>query len=103
MLDLKDVWLRCGVSERITTMDEPDSEEKKLVLSLAENLTQVQMTNSDTVKVVTDLYNIYADYVIVEKKFGITEKMANMLNNGTLYRERKVDPYPQKRKIVKVD
>ncbi len=58
-------------------MDEPDSEEKKLALSLAENLTQVQMTNSDTVKAVTDLYNIYADYVIVEKKFGITEKMVN--------------------------
>ena len=41
---------------------EPDSDEKKLALSVAENITHVHMSNTDSVKAVTDLWNTYHDY-----------------------------------------
>lgn len=56
-------------------IDEPESDDKKKALSLAENITQLPMSNSDLVIAVTDLYNKYNDYAIVEQKFGITESM----------------------------
>ena len=56
-------------------IDEPKSEEKKLSLSLAENITQLPMTNSDLIKAVTDLYNVYGDYDMVQEEFGISKKM----------------------------
>jgi ParB/RepB/Spo0J family partition protein len=58
-------------------IDEPESNEKKMALSLAENITQVQMTNTDLVKAVTDLYNTYRDYDMIQEEFGLTEYMVN--------------------------
>jgi ParB/RepB/Spo0J family partition protein len=56
-------------------IDEPATEDLKKALSLTENLTQVQMQNTDVVRAVTDLYNTYRDYDIVQKKFGLTRYM----------------------------
>ena len=56
-------------------IDEPKTDEEKLALSLAENITQLQMHNSDLVKAVTDLFNVYRDYDIVKEKFGLTKYM----------------------------
>ena len=58
-------------------IDEPESANKKMSLSLAENITQLPMTNSDLVKAVTDLYNIYHDYDLVRKEFGLTKYMVD--------------------------
>ena len=58
-------------------IDEPDTDHKKIALSLAENITQVQMSNTDIVKAVTDLYNMYTDYEIVQEKFGLTRYMVD--------------------------
>ena len=57
--------------------DEPKTDEEKMSMSLAENITQLQMTGPDLVKAVTDLYNKYGDYEIVREKFGITKYMVN--------------------------
>lgn len=56
---------------------EPKTDEDKIALSLAENITQVQMQNSDLVKAVTDLYNTYRDYDMVQEKFGLTRYMVD--------------------------
>ncbi len=56
---------------------EPESDDKKKALSLAENITQNQMTNSDLIKAVTDLWNIYGDYEMVKEEFGITKKQVD--------------------------
>ena len=56
---------------------EPKSEEKKKALSLAENITQLPMTNPDLIKAVTDLYNVYGDYDMVRQEFGISKKMVD--------------------------
>lgn len=56
-------------------IDEPQTAEEKLSLSLAENITQLQMHNSDLVKAVTDLFNVYRDYEMVQEKFGLTKYM----------------------------
>ena len=56
---------------------EPESDEKKMALSLAENITQLPMTNSDLIKAVTDLYNVYGSYDMVRQEFGITKKMVD--------------------------
>ena len=58
-------------------IDEPESNEKKMALSLAENITQAQMANSDVVKAVTDLYNTYRDYEMVQEEFGLTRYMVD--------------------------
>lgn len=58
-------------------IDEPETDEKKRALSLAENITQVNMTKSDLIKAVTDLYNVYGDYDMVRDKFGITKVMVD--------------------------
>ena len=58
-------------------IDEPETNEKKMALSLAENITQVQMTNTDIVKAVTDLYNTYRDYDMVQEEFGLTRYMVD--------------------------
>lgn len=58
-------------------IDEPKSDEKKKALSLAENITQNPMTNLDLVKAVTDLYNIYGDYEMVQQEFGLTKYMVD--------------------------
>lgn len=58
-------------------IDEPKTNEEKMSLSLAENITQVQMHNSDIVKAVTDLFNVYRDYAIVKEKFGLTKYMVD--------------------------
>ena len=58
-------------------IDEPETNEKKMALSLAENITQVQMTNTDLVKAVTDLYNTYHDYDMVQEKYGLTKYMVD--------------------------
>ena len=54
---------------------EPQTSEEKISLSLAENITQLQMHNSDLVKAVTDLFNVYRDYDMVQEKFGLTRYM----------------------------
>jgi ParB family transcriptional regulator, chromosome partitioning protein len=56
-------------------IDEPETNEKKMALSLAENITQAQMANSDIVKAVTDLFNTYRDYEMVQEEFGLTRYM----------------------------
>ena len=58
-------------------IDEPESDTKKMSLSLAENITQLPMTNSDLVKAVTDLYNTYHDYDLVQEEFGLTKYMVD--------------------------
>jgi ParB family chromosome partitioning protein len=58
-------------------IDEPETNEKKMALSLAENITQAQMANSDIVKAVTDLYNTYRDYEMVKEEFGLTRYMVD--------------------------
>ena len=54
---------------------EPETKEDKIALSLAENLTQTQMDNTDIIQAVTDLYNVYHDYDQVKEKFGLTKYM----------------------------
>ena len=54
---------------------EPQTNEEKSSLSLAENITQLQMHNSDLVKAVTDLFNVYRDYDLVKEKFGLSRYM----------------------------
>jgi ParB/RepB/Spo0J family partition protein len=56
-------------------IDEPATEDLKKALSLTENLTQVQMENTDVVRAVTDLYNTYRDYDIVQQEFALTRFM----------------------------
>lgn len=58
-------------------IEEPKSDEKKKALSLAENITQLPMTNPDLIKAVTDLYNVYGDYEMVKQEFGITKYMVD--------------------------
>jgi len=54
---------------------EPATDQEKMALSLAENITQLQMQNPEIVKAVTELYNTYHDYEIVQEKFGLTSYM----------------------------
>lgn len=56
---------------------EPETDEKKKALSLAENITQLPMTNPDLIKAVTDLYNVYGDYEMVRQEFGISKRMVD--------------------------
>ena len=56
---------------------EPKSDEKKLALSVAENITHVHMSNTDSVKAVTDLWNTYHDYDDCREKFGLTKYMVD--------------------------
>lgn len=56
---------------------EPETDEKKKALSLAENITQLPMTNPDLIKAVTDLYNVYGDYEMVQQEFGISKRMVD--------------------------
>lgn len=58
-------------------IEEPESDEKKKALSLAENITQLPMTNPDLIRAVTDLYNVYGDYEMVQQEFGITRRMVD--------------------------
>jgi len=58
-------------------IDEPETREEKMGLSLAENVTQVQMTNNDLITAVTDLYNVYNDYDKVQEQFGLTRYMVD--------------------------
>lgn len=57
--------------------DEPENDDQKKALSLAENITQLPMNESDLVKAVTDLYNVYGDYGIVQREFGLSRHMVN--------------------------
>lgn len=54
---------------------EPESDQEKMSLSLAENLTQLPMQDIEKVKAVTDLWNTYHDYDIVKEKYGLTKYM----------------------------
>ena len=56
---------------------EPDSDEKKLALSVAENITHVHMSNTDSVKAVTDLWNTYKSYEMCKDEFGLTRGMVD--------------------------
>lgn len=58
-------------------IEEPETDEKKRALSLAENITQLPMTNPDLIKAVTDLYNVYGDYEMVQQEFGISKRMVD--------------------------
>jgi len=58
-------------------IDEPKTDAEKISLSLAENITQLQMHHIDLVKAVTDLFNVYRDYDLVQEKFGLTKYMVN--------------------------
>ena len=57
--------------------EEPVNDNQKKALSLAENITQLPMSESDLVKAVTDLYNVYGDYKIVQEKFGLSRYMVD--------------------------
>ena len=83
--------------------DEPESDNQKKALSLAENITQLPMNDSDLIKAVTDLYNVYGDYDLVQEKFGLSRYMVNKyvkfsrlppelkaaINNGEISRHQK--------------
>ena len=56
---------------------EPETDEKKKALSLAENITQLPMTNPDLIRAVTDLYNVYGDYEMVQQEFGLSRRMVD--------------------------
>jgi len=56
---------------------EPESDEKKLALSVAENITHVHMSNTDSVKAVTDLWNTYKSYDMCKEEFGLTKYMVD--------------------------
>ena len=56
---------------------EPATDKEKKSLSLAENITQLPMTNSDLVRAVTDLYNTYGEYEIVQEKFGLSKNLVD--------------------------
>lgn len=58
-------------------IEEPKTDDLKKALSLTENITQLQMQNMEVVKAVTDLYNTYRDYEMVEEEFGITPYMVD--------------------------
>ena len=57
--------------------DEPESDEKKISMSLAENITQLSMSKTDLIKAVTDLYIKYGDYKQVQDEFGLTRYMVD--------------------------
>ena len=84
--------------------DEPQTDDQKKALSLAENITQLPMNESDLVKAVTDLYNVYGDYNIAREKFGLSEYMVKKyVKQSRLPQELKaalkngeIDPNPQK-------
>ena len=54
---------------------EPATYKEKKSLSLAENTTQLPMTNLDLIEAVTDLYNVYGDYKMVQEKFGLRRSL----------------------------
>jgi ParB-like chromosome segregation protein Spo0J len=56
-------------------IEEPETEDLKKSLGLAEGLTRIQMDSKDLIKAVTDLYSKYCDYDIVQQKFGLTRYM----------------------------
>jgi ParB/RepB/Spo0J family partition protein len=56
---------------------EPSNAEDKTALSLAENVTHLGMHQTDLIKAVTDLYNVYHDYDMVQVKFGLSKFMIN--------------------------
>ena len=56
---------------------EPETDEEKLALSVAENITHVHMSNSDSNKAVTDLWNTYHDYDLCREKFGLTKYLVD--------------------------
>jgi len=60
---------------RAIVIPEPESDQEKMALSLAENVTQLPMQNLEIVKAVTELYNTYHDYDIVKEKYGLTKYM----------------------------
>ena len=72
-------------------MDEPKTNEEKIAFSLAENITQLPMTNTDLVKAVTDLYNVYRDYEMVRDTFGITKYMVDKFVSLSRLPERLID------------
>lgn len=57
--------------------DEPTSDEKKISISLAENITQLAMSSVDLVKAVTDLYDQYGNYQMVQEQFGLTKHIVD--------------------------
>ena len=57
--------------------EEPEDDNQKKALSLAENITQLPMSDSDLIKAVTDLYGVYGDYKLVQEKFGISRYMVD--------------------------
>ena len=75
---LKDTYPDEGFDKiQCNIIAEPDTDEKKKALSLAENITQLPMTNPDLIKAVTDLYNVYGDYEMVQQEFGISKRMVD--------------------------
>ena len=56
---------------------EPTNSDDKTALSLAENITHLGMHQTDLIKAVTDLYNVYHDYDMVQEKYGLTRFTVN--------------------------
>jgi len=56
-------------------IDESPTADSRKAMSLAENLSRVNLSADDLVKQVSDLYNTYRDYDIVKQKFGLTKHM----------------------------
>ena len=58
-------------------VDEPETADSRKAMSLAENLSRVNLSADDLVKQVSDLYNMYRDYDLVQQEFGLTKHMIN--------------------------
>lgn len=56
---------------------EPDSDEKKSALSLAENITQIPLAEQDLTRAVTYLYKAHGGYETVQEKSGTTRRMVD--------------------------
>ena len=58
-------------------MPEPENDEMKKAISVAENITHLHMANTDSVKAITDLWNTYHDYEEMERAYGLTRYMVD--------------------------
>jgi ParB/RepB/Spo0J family partition protein len=53
----------------------PDDELDAKAISIGENLTQLPMTMLDSINAVTDLYNVFRHYEMIQDKFGISKNL----------------------------
>ena len=63
-------------------IDEPITDEEKKAFSLAENITQQKMTNTDLLNSISELYSAYDDFEIIQDKFGLTKKIVKKFGDN---------------------